>query len=447
MDEESDSKMKSTKAMIRSVLISEKNGVPASRFLEDYREITGEKIPFKLFGFSRVEDFIRSIPDVVRIGHGLGEPTYYAVANEATAHIQSLVAKQRSKKPKPLNRGHVRFPKTRTAYGHRPYNGLVRGWSYRSLSYPASGFYKPTFKVRIPLLPSPNVSEKYCPSPLLVTVRNKTDGSEETERLIKRKAAVGNTGKELISKALRTVIMSGDSPDKKINYMSRYEVPPRFQHHHSTSSEGNEKPIAADSSSRSYTKDTKSSCSIFPVVAPSLKAGPKVSQGDLPTSIKEWAVKVLKNYPNGLWFSRFEVLYLEEYGVAAPSNLLELLEKWPIITIEEMIGDRYLLHLARTKPQEFLPQEKPKPVWQDFFISDAKLLPLDMSCHVYVSFLRDPLDFYVQEENSCVDNIVAKLGEVCKGQMVPDMSVLSPGIFCAALYHETNAGTELVFRT
>lgn len=35
---------------------------------------------------------------------GLGEPTYYAVANEATAHIQSLVAKQRSKKPKPLNR-------------------------------------------------------------------------------------------------------------------------------------------------------------------------------------------------------------------------------------------------------------------------------------------------------------------------------------------------------
>lgn len=30
----------------------------------------------------------------------------------------------------------------------------------------------------------------------------------------------------------------------------------------------------------------------------------------------------------------------------------------------EMIGDRYLLHLARTKPQEFLPQEKPKPVWQ-----------------------------------------------------------------------------------
>lgn len=113
--------------------------------------------------------------------------------------------------------GHVRFPKRRTAYGHRPYNGLVSGWSYRSLSYPASGFYKPTFKVRIPLLPSPNVSEKYCPSPLLVTVRNKTDGSEETERLIKRKAAVGNTGKELISKALRTVIMSGDSPDKKIN--------------------------------------------------------------------------------------------------------------------------------------------------------------------------------------------------------------------------------------
>lgn len=36
MDEESDSKMKSTKAMIRSVLISEKNGVPASRFLGEF---------------------------------------------------------------------------------------------------------------------------------------------------------------------------------------------------------------------------------------------------------------------------------------------------------------------------------------------------------------------------------------------------------------------------
>jgi len=35
--------------------------------LEDYREIVGEFIPWKKFGHTSFENFILSIPDVVRV--------------------------------------------------------------------------------------------------------------------------------------------------------------------------------------------------------------------------------------------------------------------------------------------------------------------------------------------------------------------------------------------
>ena len=84
---------------IRSVLLSSKAGVKASRLQGEYQELCGGYIPHTKFGYSTLQDFLASLNDVVRIGRNSeNELTYYAIADKSTKHIQSLVSKQKPKK-------------------------------------------------------------------------------------------------------------------------------------------------------------------------------------------------------------------------------------------------------------------------------------------------------------------------------------------------------------
>ncbi len=91
--------MEKTKKAIRALLISAPRGVPARLFLVDYRKVMGKELPFRNLGFRNVDDFIRGIPDVLRIGMGAtGEPTLFPVVTAQTSQIARFVATQ--KKPK-----------------------------------------------------------------------------------------------------------------------------------------------------------------------------------------------------------------------------------------------------------------------------------------------------------------------------------------------------------
>ena len=86
------------KKEIRSLLVSAPRGVPANLFAKDYRSMNGKELPFRDLGYARMEDFILSIPDVVRVGNGpTGLPTFFPVATRETQHMVSLVSRQ--KKP------------------------------------------------------------------------------------------------------------------------------------------------------------------------------------------------------------------------------------------------------------------------------------------------------------------------------------------------------------
>lgn len=63
----------SVKKMLRSVLQSSKTGVPVSSLQSQYRSLCGEFIPLKKLGFSKLEDYLRSISSVVRLEHHMGE--------------------------------------------------------------------------------------------------------------------------------------------------------------------------------------------------------------------------------------------------------------------------------------------------------------------------------------------------------------------------------------
>lgn len=100
-----DKLLKQTKSMLRAVLISAPRGVVAGRLQAEYKSITGTPIPYQRLGYCSLEDFLRSIPDVIRASPGpTGELTFFGEADDSTAHIAKLVSKQ--KKPK-LTRAQV----------------------------------------------------------------------------------------------------------------------------------------------------------------------------------------------------------------------------------------------------------------------------------------------------------------------------------------------------
>ena len=113
--------MKQTKSMLRAVLISAPRGVVARRLQAEYKSITGTPIPYQRLGYSSLEDFLRSIPDVIHDRPGAtGELTFFGVADSSTEHIAKLVSKQRKPKLSLARSTPPRafFPRQNKFFGH-----------------------------------------------------------------------------------------------------------------------------------------------------------------------------------------------------------------------------------------------------------------------------------------------------------------------------------------
>ncbi|KAK3507703.1 hypothetical protein QTP70_034715 [Hemibagrus guttatus] len=95
------------KKMLRAVLQSSRNGVALSRLQADYRALTGDSIPLAQLGFRSLENFLRSIPDVVHLRRSyIGEVMCFAAVCKETAHIAQLVSRQKNVKK---NSGHSKL--------------------------------------------------------------------------------------------------------------------------------------------------------------------------------------------------------------------------------------------------------------------------------------------------------------------------------------------------
>nr|AGI95999.1 tudor domain-containing 7 protein [Branchiostoma floridae] len=72
------------KKFIRAVLLSEQGGVPVRRLCTDYRNLIGHVLDWRGLGFTRLEDFVKAMPDVCRLEalgpekelrvYGIGDP-------------------------------------------------------------------------------------------------------------------------------------------------------------------------------------------------------------------------------------------------------------------------------------------------------------------------------------------------------------------------------------
>lgn len=63
----------SIQKMLRSVLMSSKMGVSINKIQSEYHSLCGEFIPLKKLGFSTLEDYLRSIPSVVKLECRMGQ--------------------------------------------------------------------------------------------------------------------------------------------------------------------------------------------------------------------------------------------------------------------------------------------------------------------------------------------------------------------------------------
>ncbi|XP_056136395.1 tudor domain-containing protein 7A [Lampris incognitus] len=90
--------VESVKKKLRAVLLSSKDGVPLSRLRSDYLSMCGESIPLKQMGFTTLEDFLWSVPSVVRMEYRQGKLQCFAGLSKETVHLAELVAKQKNPK-------------------------------------------------------------------------------------------------------------------------------------------------------------------------------------------------------------------------------------------------------------------------------------------------------------------------------------------------------------
>ncbi|XP_068583840.1 tudor domain-containing protein 7A isoform X2 [Cebidichthys violaceus] len=88
----------SIKKLLRSVLQSSKEGVSMSTLQSEYRSLCGESIPLRTLCFPNLEEYLKSIPSVVRLEYRMGDIICFAAVCKETTHIAELVARQKSSK-------------------------------------------------------------------------------------------------------------------------------------------------------------------------------------------------------------------------------------------------------------------------------------------------------------------------------------------------------------
>ncbi|XP_060066222.1 tudor domain-containing protein 7B-like [Ylistrum balloti] len=210
----------SVKSMLRAVLMSCKEGVPAHILQRDYREMTGEPLPFRKLGYSNLDDFIFSIPDVVHIRkNNQGETTYHAKASQQTAHIQNMVSKQRNAKKKRKLTPLKRKPAPQTSVPRPLYHGNSHPPNqYRNTQYHSRSNSYPKPSHRSPLYSPPNQSY----SGLQVRL---SDTPNQTNK--QRSVTFDRIGHKTLSKALSEA--NSERNEERLPFGSRFDVPPRFR--------------------------------------------------------------------------------------------------------------------------------------------------------------------------------------------------------------------------
>uniref|UniRef100_A0A8C1I6M0 Tudor domain-containing protein 7B-like n=1 Tax=Cyprinus carpio TaxID=7962 RepID=A0A8C1I6M0_CYPCA len=87
------------KKMVRAVLLSSRSGVSLSNLQVEYKDLTGELIPYKQLGYATLDALLHSMPSVVKLDKGQsGEVVCHATTGNEVTRITKLAARQHTAK-------------------------------------------------------------------------------------------------------------------------------------------------------------------------------------------------------------------------------------------------------------------------------------------------------------------------------------------------------------
>lgn len=103
-------KLDEVRKIILSLLLSRKGPTPIPILERDYRDIEGQRIPFRQYGYADLVGFLRSMPEHFIIEECNGSHTVRGIASEKSKHVSSLVARQKIDQKSRYVSPHLREP-------------------------------------------------------------------------------------------------------------------------------------------------------------------------------------------------------------------------------------------------------------------------------------------------------------------------------------------------
>uniref|UniRef100_A0A7N8YFX3 Tudor domain containing 7 a n=1 Tax=Mastacembelus armatus TaxID=205130 RepID=A0A7N8YFX3_9TELE len=315
----------SVKKMLRSVLQSSKTGVSIKNLQSEYRSLCGEIIPLKKLGYPNLEDYLRSIPSVVRLEYRMGDVQCFAAVCKETAHIAELVAKQRSSKKS----GRSQVVNCRMRF--KPSNPYMHN-GRRLLSSKTHGFINISIVYDVDVVQTrlTELLEKYCSGLWLsklsavysqmfsqkLNPQVLTDLEKWTHICMVEQPFTTNQADRLIYPPLppKPCIVPRNNTNNSFSTSSTNSIPT------STS------PAAASPSAVGSSHDP--GCHILPLLKvtfppTSCSAPPSKSAAVVSDEVRQRIKELLSKYSQGLWAHALPKLFIDTYKMAFPDHILD----------------------------------------------------------------------------------------------------------------------------
>uniref|UniRef100_A0A8C0JER7 Tudor domain-containing protein 7 n=1 Tax=Chelonoidis abingdonii TaxID=106734 RepID=A0A8C0JER7_CHEAB len=352
--------------MLRAVLQSNKNGIPLPRLQGEYKSLTGDWIPFKQLGHSTLEEYLKTVPGVVRIEiNKMGEITCHGVACAETVRIAQLVACQRSSKRKMGRQVNCQMRLKNTApFTLVDWKGIK---SFFDLFFFYFIFFRPEKRLTLPprfqkelqvhLSRSSSVDSNVSETHSIPTGPSNSNINE-----------VQNRVKEVLNKYSNGIWLSKmpqfyrDIYEEELNtaLLQQFEYWPHICTVEKVCTGGHTdvllypakkmQQLVKSGIDRERTSQNLTSSKADPLLKPVMET----KSAFLNIDFKQKVAEILFKYSNGLWANALPKVYEDTYKVKFPEDALNNLDLFSDICTVNQISDSPKKAILYAKPPKYI---------------------------------------------------------------------------------------------
>uniref|UniRef100_A0A8C2IVN3 Tudor domain-containing protein 7B n=1 Tax=Cyprinus carpio TaxID=7962 RepID=A0A8C2IVN3_CYPCA len=308
------------KKMVRAVLLSSRSGVSLSNLQVEYKDLTGELIPYKQLGYATLDALLHSMPSVVKLDKGQsGEVVCHATSGNEVTRITKLAARQHTAKR--TGRPQVVNCQMRV----KPAAPFVLNESYAKIPpYPCFIMLRHFAKMSAFVLTITIVIFALYPSSFMLLIFLAPSNLNENTTPAKPKLPHSAPySPKLVQSRIKEVL------NKHSNGLWVSKLPPLYREHYKQ-----DLPNEALKDLEHWTHicSVEKPCSnkpqemlLYPTQRSSAtsKSSTLASPRDLPPDVKQKLGELLLKYSSGLWAHALPKLYQDTYKCKLPEFVLD----------------------------------------------------------------------------------------------------------------------------